>query len=119
MHNRETAITRSRIDIVGLLLLVVFVSAFQTMIDKGRELDWFSSSFIVWMAIVAGIALGALILWELTDDDPVIDLSVFRNRTWLVSTLRSDERRVGKECVSTCSSRWSPSNYKKKKDINK
>src|SRR3546814_16437151 len=57
------------------------------MIDKGRELDWFSSSFIVWMAIVAGIALGALILWELTDDDPVIDLSVFRNRTWLVSTL--------------------------------
>ncbi len=87
MHNRETAITRSRIDIVGLLLLVVFVSAFQTMIDKGRELDWFSSSFIVWMAIVAGIALGALILWELTDDDPVIDLSVFRNRTWLVSTL--------------------------------
>src|SRR3546814_4031773 len=52
MHNRETAITRSRIDIVGLLLLVVFVSAFQTMIDKGRALDWFSSSFIVWMAIV-------------------------------------------------------------------
>ncbi|WP_209047692.1 DHA2 family efflux MFS transporter permease subunit [Rhizorhabdus histidinilytica] len=87
LHNRETPISRSRIDIVGLLLLVVFVSAFQTMIDKGRELDWFSSSFIVWMAIVAAIALGALILWELTDDDPVIDLSVFKNRTWLISTL--------------------------------
>src|SRR3546814_11917074 len=29
--------------------------------------------------------------------------------------LRSEERRVGKECVSTCSSRWSPSHYKKKK----
>src|SRR3546814_12774755 len=27
---------------------------------------------------------------------------------------RSEERRVGKECVSTCRSRWSPSNYKKK-----
>src|SRR3546814_14765609 len=25
---------------------------------------------------------------------------------------RSDERRVGKECVSTCRSRWSPYNYK-------
>ncbi|API61284.1 MFS transporter (plasmid) [Tardibacter chloracetimidivorans] len=87
MRNRETPIARSRIDMVGLMLLVVFVSAFQTMIDKGRELDWFSSSFIVWMAIVAAIALGALILWELTDDDPVIDLSVFKNRTWLVSTM--------------------------------
>src|SRR3546814_19228678 len=29
--------------------------------------------------------------------------------------LRSEERRVGKECVSTCRSRWSPYHYKKKK----
>src|SRR3546814_16099891 len=28
---------------------------------------------------------------------------------------RSEERRVGKECVSTCRSRWSPYHYKKKK----
>src|SRR3546814_13408855 len=27
---------------------------------------------------------------------------------------RSEERRVGKECVSTCRSRWSPDHYKKK-----
>src|SRR3546814_15901225 len=27
---------------------------------------------------------------------------------------RSEERRVGKECVSTCRSRWSPYHYKKK-----
>src|SRR3546814_12957406 len=29
-------------------------------------------------------------------------------------SLRSEERRVGKECVSTCRSRWSPYHYKKK-----
>src|SRR3546814_18786429 len=28
--------------------------------------------------------------------------------------LRSEERRVGKECVSTCRSRWSPYHEKKK-----
>src|SRR3546814_15420332 len=28
--------------------------------------------------------------------------------------LRSEERRVGKECVSTCRSRWSPEHEKKK-----
>src|SRR3546814_14609134 len=31
---------------------------------------------------------------------------------------RSEERGVGKECVSTCRSRWSPYPYKKKKQIN-
>src|SRR3546814_16086403 len=29
---------------------------------------------------------------------------------------KSEERRVGKECVSTCRSRWSPHHYKKKQD---
>src|SRR3546814_20736821 len=36
---------------------------------------------------------------------------------WL-STPRSEERRVGKECVSTCRSRWSPYHSKKKQDDN-
>src|SRR3546814_12418578 len=31
------------------------------------------------------------------------------------SSSRSEERRVGKECVSTCRSRWSPDHYKKKR----
>ena len=87
MRNRETAIERKRIDVVGLLLLVVFVSAFQLMIDKGRELDWFSSDFIVGSAIVAFISLVALIIWELTDEDPVLDFSVFKSRNWVVSTV--------------------------------
>src|SRR3546814_15419606 len=38
-------------------------------------------------------------------------LDIFRRRQ---RKLRSEERRVGKECVSTCRSRWSPSHYKKK-----
>src|SRR3546814_11396078 len=47
------------------------------------------------------------------DDD---DSAGFRIATGLplVYTLRSEERRVGKECVSTCRSRWSPYHQKKK-----
>src|SRR3546814_16513225 len=41
---------------------------------------------------------------------PITTTSTFRNRTD-----RSEERRVGKECVSTCRSRWSPYHSKKKK----
>jgi DHA2 family multidrug resistance protein len=87
LRGRESATTRSRIDGVGLALLVVFVTSFQLMIDKGRELDWFSSNLITTSAVVAVLSLVLLIIWELTDEDPVIDLSVFRSRTWLVSTI--------------------------------
>src|SRR3546814_12900416 len=46
-------------------------------------------------------------------------LSVIRQNIGfsLAVKLSSEERRVGKECVSTCRSRWSPYHYKKKTSI--
>ena len=87
LRGRETTVTRSRFDSIGLLLLVTFVTSFQVMIDQGRELDWFSSNVIITCAVVAVISLISLIIWELTDKNPVIDLSVFKSRNWLVSTI--------------------------------
>src|SRR3546814_16336813 len=45
---------------------------------------------------------------------PVGDQRVIEHDELHAPTLRSEERRVGKECVSKCRSRWSPSHYKKK-----
>lgn len=87
LRTRETPTERSPMDVGGICLLFVFVTAFQLMIDKGRELDWFASNFIVGAAIVAGVSLILLIIWEITDDHPVLDLSLFRSRNWLVSTV--------------------------------
>lgn len=87
LRGRETIIRRSRLDSVGLILLVVFVTAFQVMLDQGRDLDWFSSNVIVSCAVVAAISLVMLVIWEITDDHPVIDLTVMKSRNWLVSTI--------------------------------
>jgi MFS transporter, DHA2 family, multidrug resistance protein len=87
LKGRETPTERTRIDGMGLALLVIFVTAFQIFLDKGRELDWFSSNMIIVCAIVSAVALALLIIWELTDPDPVIDLSMFKSRNWLVSTV--------------------------------
>jgi DHA2 family multidrug resistance protein len=87
MTAHESPVQRSRIDAVGLALLVCFVTAFQVMIDKGRELDWFDSPVIVACAIVSLVSLAIFVVWELTDSAPAIDLSVFKSRNWLASTL--------------------------------
>src|SRR3546814_14437185 len=46
---------------------------------------------------------------------PYLPLGSLRDALYYPQQTRSEERRVGKECVSTCRSRWSPYNYKKKK----
>ena len=46
-----------RIDYIGLALLVVGVGALQIMLDKGQEEEWFESTFIFSLAIIAAVGL--------------------------------------------------------------
>src|SRR5918994_6885269 len=65
-----------RVDVPGLVLLVVGVSALQFVLDRGQREDWFASSLIVWLAVVAAGAVVAPIVRELRAEEPVIDLRV-------------------------------------------
>jgi len=84
---RETPIARVPIDAVGLGLLVIWVGAMQVMLDKGKDLDWFNSGAIVTLACVAVVGLALFVIWELTEEHPVVDLSLFRSRNFTVSTV--------------------------------
>ncbi len=44
---------RTPIDRIGLVLLILWVGSLQIMLGEGKDLDWFSSSKIVALAIVA------------------------------------------------------------------
>jgi len=83
----ETKRIKARIDVIGLILLVVSVGAFQVMLDTGREHDWFGSTWIVALAIIAAISFVAFVIWELTDANPVVDLRVFRFRGFSFATI--------------------------------
>ena len=71
-----------RIDRWGLLLLTVGLGSLQIVLDKGQRDDWFQSHFIVVMTIVAVISLVAFILVEFTTQNPVLNLRVFRYRSF-------------------------------------
>jgi len=77
---------RTGIDYWGIGLLTVGIGALQIMLDKGQEDDWFGSRFITTLAVLAVIGLGGLIIRELRTPHPVIDLSVFRYRSYAVGT---------------------------------
>lgn len=77
--SREAPRTKAPIDYVGFGLLVTWVGALQILLDNGQDKDWFGSTFIVVLAIIAAIGFLAFVIWELTDEHPVVDLKVFRN----------------------------------------
>ena len=74
------------IDYWGIGLLVLGIGCLQIMLDKGQEEDWFSSHFIIVLAVLTVIGLGGLIVRELKAEHPIIDLTVFKYRSFAVGT---------------------------------
>jgi DHA2 family multidrug resistance protein len=78
---------KMKIDTWGLALLVVGLGSLQVLLDKGQREDWFSSDLIVWLAVIAAVSLIFLIVIELRSDHPIVDLRVFRHRTFAIGNV--------------------------------
>jgi len=87
LASRETPTRKLPIDMVGLILLAFWVFSLQTMLDLGKDRDWFHNSLIVALAIGAVIGFAAWVIWELTDRAPAVDLSLFKRRNFAFGTI--------------------------------
>ena len=72
----------ARVDWPGLVLMVVGFGCLQLMLDRGEREDWFDSSLIVMLAVVACVALAGFLVRELVAKDPIMDLRVFADRNF-------------------------------------
>lgn len=87
MKGVESKIINKPIDLIGLILIIIGVGALQILLDKGNDLDWFGSSTIVMLGVVSFVSLSFLILWELTEENPVIDLMLFKYRNFTIGVI--------------------------------
>ena len=85
LRKAETRVEKAPIDTIGLMLLILWVGALQLMLDLGREHDWFGSSYIVTLAVIAAAGFSFFTAWELLERKPIVDLKVFRHRGFTVS----------------------------------
>jgi len=87
LKKRETEVSKFPIDYIGLSLLVLGVGALQILLDKGNDLDWFGSSTIITLTVIAFVGIVFFIIWELYDENPVVDLKLFKDRNFTIGTI--------------------------------
>ena len=75
---------RRSVDYWGIGMLVLGIGALQFVLDKGQQEDWFQSPLIVTLSVIAVVTLAALVVHELTTADPIVDLRVFKERSYAV-----------------------------------
>lgn len=86
-RTRDPGPRRVPLDVVGLVLLVLFVGAMQIMIDMGKELDWFESGEIIALAVVSVVSFAFFLAWELTDKHPIVEIRLFARRNFVAGTV--------------------------------
>jgi MFS transporter, DHA2 family, multidrug resistance protein len=67
-------------DIVGFILVAMFLGALEVVLDRGQIDDWFSSSFILTFAAISATAFLLFVPWELNREEPLIDLRMLAGR---------------------------------------
>jgi len=78
---------KGRLDVVGLMLMISGLGALQLMLEEGEREDWFSSRFIISLAVISFTSL-ALFAWrELTVERPAVDLHLLKNINFTSGTL--------------------------------
>jgi DHA2 family multidrug resistance protein len=73
---------KMKIDYLGLLFLAVGLGSLQFVLDKGENEDWFQSDTVVAFAIISLVALVLLIINELYSEHPIVNLKLFKDRTF-------------------------------------
>ncbi len=69
-----------RVDVIGFALFAIGLGSLEFVLDEGQRNDWFGSNMILSVALLAGVCLLALIPWELSREDPIVDISLLGRR---------------------------------------
>lgn len=76
-----------KIDAKGFFYLTVWLVTLQTVLDKGNNADWFNAPWICW---TFGVSVVACILFfhsQITNQESLIDLSVFKDKNFSAGTI--------------------------------
>jgi MFS transporter, DHA2 family, multidrug resistance protein len=70
------------VDYIGLGLVALGIGSLQIVLDKGQEVDWFSSHWITVLLAAAVILLISWVVWEWRHPNPIVELTLLKKRNF-------------------------------------
>jgi DHA2 family multidrug resistance protein len=86
-ERRERLAGGLHVDWIGFALIAITFGCLEWVLDRGQEDDWFASNVIVAFATIAAASFIFFIVWELTEEDPIVDIRLLCQRQFGMSFL--------------------------------
>jgi MFS transporter, DHA2 family, multidrug resistance protein len=77
---------RMSVDTIGIVLITLASGALEISLDRGQIDDWFGSSFITTMLLIAVFGWVGTVMWELYVKEPIIDFRLLNNRNFAIAS---------------------------------
>jgi DHA2 family multidrug resistance protein len=77
--------TKLRVDYWGIIFIALGLGFLQVVLDKGERDDWWASDFIRFCTVISIFGLVTAVIWEFRVKDPVVDLSLLKDRNFGIS----------------------------------
>jgi MFS transporter, DHA2 family, multidrug resistance protein len=84
---KRRKLSETRIDYIGLSMIALGLGTLQIVLDKGQRDDWFESHFITVLMLISLSALIFVVVWEWKQKDPIVDLHLYRERTFAAANV--------------------------------
>jgi MFS transporter, DHA2 family, multidrug resistance protein len=78
---------RLRIDYIGIALIAIGFACLEVVLDRGERDDWLGSHFITTFLVIAVLAIAIAICWEWRHSNPVVELTLLRERNFALANI--------------------------------
>jgi DHA2 family multidrug resistance protein len=82
---RERRARGGKVDYLGIILLVLSLASLQIVLDRGQRADWFAAPWVIYATGISALSFILLIVRELSFGEPIVDLRIFKERTFVVA----------------------------------
>src|SRR5260370_16260957 len=76
-----------RIDYAGISLIAIGFACLEVVLDRGERDDWLESYFMAAFLAIAVVAITLAIWWEWRHGDPVVELTLLRERNFAIANV--------------------------------
>ncbi len=86
-ERRERLAGGLKVDWIGFVLIAMTLGCLEVVLDRGQIDDWFKSSQIITFSLLAGLSFLLFVPWELSQDEPIVELRLLLQRQFGMSFL--------------------------------